>query len=72
MILETLLRDVLSDEELKSKYQLTDEMIKNARLAAPYQHEIIEYLAGIIIASQDQELAPSAVYNKIKNIIKIS
>jgi len=72
MILETLLKDVLSDEELKSKYNLTDDIVNNARLSAPYQHEIIEYLAAIIIASQDQALGQSAVYNKIKNIIKIS
>lgn len=69
---ETLLKDVLNDEELKSKYKLTDSMINNARLSAPYEHEIIEYLAGVINSSMDQHLAPQSVYNKIKNIIKIS
>ena len=72
MTLENLLKDVLNDEELKSKYKLTDSMINNARLSAPYEHEIIEYLAAIIIASMDQHLAPQSVYNKIKNIVKIS
>jgi hypothetical protein len=69
---ENLLKDVLNDEELKAKYKLSDAMIDNARLSAPYEHPIIEYLAGIIISSMDQHLAPQSVYNKIKNIIKIS
>lgn len=69
---ENLLRDILNDEELKSKYKLSDAMISNARLSAPYDHEIIEYLAAIIIASMDQHLAPQSVYNKIKNIVKIA
>jgi hypothetical protein len=69
---ENLLRDILSDEELKGKYNLSDNMIANARLSAPYEHEIIEYLAAIIISSMDQHLAPQSVYNKIKNIVKIA
>lgn len=72
MTLDDLLKDLLNDEELKLKYKLTDTMIQNARLSAPYEHPIIEYLAGIIIASMDQHLAPQSVYNKIKNIVKIS
>ena len=72
MTKENLLRDVLSDDALKTKYGLTDEMIRNARLSGPFEHEIIEYLATIIIASMDQHLGPPSVYNKIKNIIKIA
>jgi hypothetical protein len=69
---ENLLHDILSDEELKTKYQLTDTMISNARLTAPFAHDIIEYLATIIVSSMDQHLAPQSVYNKIKNIVKIT
>ena len=72
MIPEVLLRDVLSDDEIKKKYNLSDEMIENARLSGPYDHQIIEYLATMIRASMDQNLGHPTVYNQIKNIIKIS
>lgn len=69
---EVLLRDVLSDQEIKTKYKLTDSMIENARLAPPYDHQIIEYLATMIKASMDKNHGQPTVYNHIKNLIKIS
>ena len=72
MTLEVLLRDVLNDDELKAKYGLSNELVNNARLSPPYAHPIIEYLATLLKSSMDQNLSEQAVYNQIKNVIKIS
>lgn len=72
MTADILLKDVLNDEEIKKKYNLTDTMIKNARLSGPYEHQIIEYLATMIRASMDQNLSQSTVYNQLKNTLKLA
>jgi hypothetical protein len=47
-MIENLLREILRDEELSSKYKITEDMIKKAKLAPPYESKMIEYLAVII------------------------
>lgn len=68
---EQLLRDILRDEELMKKYNLTEAMIKRAKLAPPYDHAIIEYLAIIIRATFEGEHSEATTYNQIKNHLKI-
>ncbi|WP_285056640.1 hypothetical protein [Pedobacter ginsengisoli] len=69
---ENLLRDILRDEELKAKYELSEDAINKAQLAPPYAHPIIEYLATIIRASILQNHSDATTYNQLKNIMKIS
>ena len=46
-MIDKLLKEILRDEELSSKYEITKEMIDNVRLAPPYENKVIEYLATI-------------------------
>ncbi|WP_447767577.1 hypothetical protein [Sphingobacterium faecium] len=68
---ELLLKDILLDEELMKKYNLTEAMIKRAKLAPPYDHPIIEYLAIIIKTTFESEHSEPTMYNQIKNHLKI-
>ena len=65
-----LLKDVLRDEILSSKYKITDEMIKRAKLAPPYENKVIEYLAVIIKAKMVDIHGDVTVYNQVRNLIK--
>lgn len=65
-----LLKDVLRDEILSSKYKITDEMIKKAKLAPPYENKVIEYLAVIIKAKMVDIHGDVTVYNQVRNLIK--
>lgn len=69
---ENLLRDILNDEELKEKYNISDSDINNAQLAPPYAKPVIEYLATIIKASMINNHSDPTTYNQLKNIMKIS
>lgn len=65
-----LLKEVLNDTELSSKYGISDEMIKNAKLAPPYENPAIEYLAVIIKAKMVDMHGDVTIYNQIKNLIR--
>lgn len=67
---DDLLREVLKDEELSSKYSITSEMINSANLAPPYENKVIEYLAIIIRSKMVEMHGDITVYNKIKNQIQ--
>lgn len=68
---EQLLKDILSDPELMKKYNLTEDIIKRAKLGRPYDHPIIEYLAMIIKSTFESEHSDATMYNQIKNHLKI-
>lgn len=68
-MIENLLRDILSDEELSSKFKITEKMIQNARLAPPYDDKVIEYLAVIIKSKMVHMHGDVTVYNQLKNLI---
>jgi hypothetical protein len=68
-MIENLLRDILSDEELSSKFKITEKMIQNARLAPPYDDKVIEYLAVIIKSKMVDMHGDVTVYNQLKNLI---
>lgn len=68
-MIENLLRDILSDEELSSKFKITEKMIQNARLAPPYEDKVIEYLAVIIKSKMADMHGDVTVYNQVKNLI---
>lgn len=65
-----LLKEVLRDEELASNYNITEEMIRRAKLAPPYESKVIEYLAVIIKSKMVDMHGDITVYNQVKNLIK--
>lgn len=67
---DKLLKEILRDEELSSKYKINEDMIKKAKLAPPYENKVIEYLAVIIKAKMVDMNGDVTVYNKVKNLIK--
>lgn len=67
---DNLLKEVLKDEVLSSKYQITEEMINKAKLAPPYECKVIEYLAVIIKSKMVDMHGDVTVYNQVKNLIK--
>ncbi len=69
-MIDNLLREVLKDEELSSKYKLTEDAIKKAKLSPPYDQKVIEYLAVIIRSKMADNFGDTAVYNRVKNLIK--
>lgn len=69
---ENLLRDILNDEELKAKYDISEAEINKAQLSPPYAHPVAEYLATIIKASMLNNHSDATTYNQLKNIMKIS
>ena len=66
---DNLLKEILRDIELSSKYQITPEMIDKAKLAPPYENPVIEYLAVIIRSKMVDMHGDVTVYNQIKNLI---
>ena len=68
-MIDNLLKEILRDEELSSKYKITEDMIKKAKLAPPYENKVIEYLAVIIKSKMIEMHGEVTVYNKIKNLI---
>jgi hypothetical protein len=69
-MINSLIKEVLKDEELCSKYNITKEMIEKAKLAPPYENKIIEYLAVIIKSKMVEMHGDITVYNQVKNLIK--
>lgn len=69
-MIDNLLKEVLKDEELSSKYKITKEMINKAKLAPPYENKIIEYLAVIIKSKMVDIHGDVTVYNQVKNLIR--
>ncbi|WP_266202766.1 hypothetical protein [Pontibacter kalidii] len=69
-MIDNLLKEILSDEELSSKYKITEEMIKKAKLAPPYESKVIEYLAVIIKSKMVDMHGDVTVYNQVKNLIR--
>jgi hypothetical protein len=67
---ENLLKEILKDEELSSKYKISEEQIKRAQLAPPFGNAVIEYLSVIIKAKMVEMNGDVTVYNKVKGIIK--
>jgi hypothetical protein len=66
---DNLLKEVLRDEILSSKYGITEEIISDAQLAPPYENKVIEYLAIIIRSKMVDMHGDITVYNQIKNRI---
>lgn len=66
---ENLLKDILRDSELSSKYKITEEMAQKARLAGPYDNKVIEYLVTIIKSKMVDMHGDVTVYNQVKNLI---
>ncbi|RYU91804.1 hypothetical protein [Emticicia agri] len=69
-MIDNLLKEILRDAELSSKYNISEEVIKKAKLAPPYENKVIEYLAVIIKSKMVEMHGDITVYNKVKNLIK--
>ena len=70
MIKESLLKEILKDEELSHKYKLNEDIIKKSKLSPPYENKLIEYLAVILRSRMIDEHGDVTVYNQVKNLIK--
>ena len=70
MIKESLLKEILKDEELSHKYKLNEDIIKKSKLSPPYENKLIEYLAVILRSRMIDEHGDITVYNQVKNLIK--
>lgn len=68
-MIDNLLKEVLRDEVLSTKYAITEEMIRKAKLAPPYESKVIEYLAVIIKSKMVDVHGDVTVYNQVKNLI---
>lgn len=69
-MIDDLLKEILNDEELISKYNLNKEIISRAKLSGPYENKIIEYLAVIIKSKMADMHSDVTVYNQVRNLIK--
>lgn len=69
-MINNLLKEVLRDEELSSKYEITEDMINKAKLAPPYENKVIEYLAVILKSKMVDMHGDVTVYNQVRNLIK--
>lgn len=67
---DNLLKEVLRDGILSSKYEITENIIQNAKLAPPYDNRVVEYLAMTIKSKMIDMHGDITVYNQIKNLIK--
>jgi hypothetical protein len=69
-MIDNLLKEILRDELLSAKYNITENMISNSKLAPPYENKVIEYLAVIIKAKMVDMHGDVTVYNQVKNLIR--
>lgn len=69
-MIDNLLKEILKDEILSSKYKITKDMINKAKLAPPYENKVIEYLAVIIKSKMVDIHGDVTVYNQVKNLIR--
>jgi hypothetical protein len=67
---DEMLREILSDPEIMSKYDIRESDLKNIRCAPPYSKKIVEVMATIII-EMDNNRTSRQIYPVIKNIHKI-
>lgn len=68
---DEILREILSDEELLEKYNISKKSLDSLTSNAPYSKKVIEVLSTIINERDGNKLNNSQVYRKIKNIHKI-
>jgi len=68
-MIDDLLKEVLKDEELSSKYSLSQALISRAKLSPPYEKKVIEYLAVILQSKMADMQGDVTVYNRVKNLI---
>jgi hypothetical protein len=67
---DEMLREILSDPEIMSKYNIRENDLKNIRCAPPYTKKIVEVMATIII-EMDNNRTSRQIYPVIKNIHRI-
>jgi tRNA1(Val) A37 N6-methylase TrmN6 len=68
---DKILKEILSDEELKSKYNLSDKFIEKITCNPPYYEKKLFEIMATIINESDNSRTPRQIYSIIKNIHKI-
>lgn len=58
-----LITEILSDSNIKEKYNISESDLKNINGDARYQKEIVQLIKEIVTATKS--------YNKLKNILNI-
>lgn len=67
---ENIVKEILSDDELKEKYNLSDTMIEELHKYASHK-DVINYVITMVNAKMIEANSDQTVYNKIKSINKI-
>ena len=68
---DKILREILSDPNIRGKYGIRDSEFNSLTSNPPYHHKIVEVLA-VVINDNANHLSTSQIYKKIKNIHNIS
>lgn len=68
-MIDDLLKEILRDDELATKYGLDTNMIERAKLSPPYEKKVIEYLAVILKSKMADMHGDVTVYNQVRNLI---
>lgn len=63
-----ILREILSDEDLKTKYGLKN--VETTTTSPPYANKLVEVLS-VIINENDNHMTETQIYRKIKNVLNI-
>ena len=67
---DEMLREILSDPDILTKYNLKRKGVQELKTSAPYHHKIVEVLATIINENDNGRTARQ-IYPTIKNLHKI-
>ena len=67
---DEILKEILSDPELMTKYGLSEKKINKLTTNAPYFDKVVEVMS-VIINENDNHLNSSMIYKKLKNIYNI-
>ena len=68
---DNILREILSDEELKSKYSLSNKFVGEVTCSPPYHEKKLVEIMATIINENDNKRSSRQIYSIIKNIHKI-
>lgn len=67
---DEMLREILSDPDILTKYSLKEKDVQELKTSAPYHHKVVEVLATII-KENDNGRTARQIYPTIKNLHKI-
>jgi actin-related protein len=65
-----LISEILSDSDIKEKYNISESDLNNINGDARYQKEIVQIIKEIV-SDNDNHISATKSYNKLKNILNI-